>query len=376
MLTSRCVMHCVAIACMLALVCAAPLTRTADLEQQFRAALEATLSHEQSVQQSAAAAVEWSCETLVFKWMASGVSWSQLNCTSSDIPFWGAQGPAIVNVVTADLSVPGVRLRPGRAQASNATQGYPLQPLNEMAASQDGWNIVAGINGGYFWELNSDSFVDSVCQGKTRADAAAAPSADPTARNLGAGDGTLVVNGTLQSSNCDCHGYNRPALLNIPDPVSGLAPSFELLSQGAANPAVLDSLGAGPMLLQTNASGTFLAIPADDENLGNILEHAANTAVGLRNASSEVLMVTFDGYDGCSPFDNSCGFNAFVLASFLRDYLGAQSAMGCDQGGSTTMFVAGQGVEGIVSKAGGTVRPVFDGLFVTVEGEAVTIAEE
>ena len=226
----------------------------------------------------------------------------------------------------------------------------------------------------------SASFMDGVCQGKTRAEASEAPSADPASRNLGAGDGTLIVNGTLQSSNCDCHGYNRPALINIPDPASGAPPSFELLTQGAPNPVVLDSLGAGPMLLQTNASGTFLAIPSDDENIGNILEHAANTAVGLRNSSTEALLLTFDGHDGCDLFDNTCGFNAFVLASFLRDYLGAESAMGCDQGGSTTMFVAGQGVDGIVSKAGGSVRPVFDGLFVTVEGErkgeAVAIAEE
>lgn len=54
-----------------------------------------------------------------------------------------------------------------------------------------------------------------------------------------------------------------------------------------------------------------------------------------------------------------------MLGYLLKDYFGATSAMGMDQGGSTTMFVAGQGRGGIVSNSStdGGVRPVFNGLF-------------
>ncbi len=45
----------------------------------------------------------------------------------------------------------------------------------------------------------------------------------------------------------------------------------------------------------------------------------------------------------------------------MKDYFGVQAAMGCDQGGSTTMWVKGAG---IVSNPDRGVRSVFSGLFV------------
>ena len=39
-------------------------------------------------------------------------------------------------------------------------------------------------------------------------------------------------------------------------------------------------------------------------------------------------LVTFDGYDSCVDSDPSCGTNAYVMAYFMRDYVGASSAMG------------------------------------------------
>ena len=62
-------------------------------------------------------------------------------------------------------------------------------------------------------------------------------------------------------------------------------------------------------------------------------------------------------------FDPRCGINAFSMAYFFRDYLGVASAFGMDQGGSTTMFVKGQGTDGIVSNPGDGARPIFTGLF-------------
>lgn len=55
------------------------------------------------------------------------------------------------------------------------------------------------------------------------------------------------------------------------------------------------------------------------------------------------------------------------MAYFLKDYLGAQSGMGMDQGGSTTMFVAGKGNAGIVSNPGSSPRNIFNGLFLLQE---------
>jgi exopolysaccharide biosynthesis protein len=49
------------------------------------------------------------------------------------------------------------------------------------------------------------------------------------------------------------------------------------------------------------------------------------------------------------------------MAYLLKDYFGAASALGMDQGGSTTMFVRGAGV---VTNPGQGVRAVFSALFV------------
>ena len=50
-----------------------------------------------------------------------------------------------------------------------------LATVGEMAAAQPSRKLWAGINGGYFWRLDSQSFIDGVCIGKSRADALAPP---------------------------------------------------------------------------------------------------------------------------------------------------------------------------------------------------------
>ena len=98
-------------------------------------------------------------------------------------------------------------------------------------------------------------------------------------------------------------------------------------------------------------------------------EHAANTGVGI-TANSTFLFVTTDGYDGCPDADATCGTNAFTLGYLFKDYFGAVSAMGMDQGGSTTMWIAGAPGNGIVSESsngGGVPRNVFNGLFLVAE---------
>jgi exopolysaccharide biosynthesis protein len=56
----------------------------------------------------------------------------------------------------------------------------------------------------------------------------------------------------------------------------------------------------------------------------------------------------------------TCGVNSYQLAYLLKDFLHATSGMNMDQGGSTTMYVGGQGV---VTNPGADVRAVGNGLF-------------
>jgi len=292
----------------------------------------------------------------------AGVEWSTLVCNSPSVPVLGPGQPGVtapavnirVNLVTADLGAPGVSLTP-----ASPSGGAQLAGLDAIA-TRDGRPLVACVNGGYFWRVDVNTFVDGVCQGKTRADATAPPSAG--APNAGLADGTLVVGGALRGSNCDCPGFSRPTVLTI----NGTSSRVDCLHRGAPAPFGLayESISAGPFLVATNASGTFTAIPADDDNVGNILEHAANTGAGLA-ANGTAYLVTTDGYDGCSPLNNTCGVNDWTLAYFFKDYLKVATALAMDQGGSTTMWVKGSPPpNGVVSSSGGGVRNIFGALCV------------
>lgn len=321
------------------------------------------------------AVTQWECVEVAAAWLGAAARWQRLNCSSPGVPVFGRAGPVLVNVVTANLSdtlrlVPLIALSNASEGAAAAAGAGALAPLDAIAAqhARAGRTLLAGVNGGYFWRLDSAKFVDGVCLGKTRAEAAAA--ASPGAPNLGVGDAaTISERGEWLSSNCDCVGFSRPAVLSV----NGSDARVDVLSRGAAPPfgTRLPALSAGPNLLLTNASGTFIGIPHDDDNVLNILEHSANTAVGLRPrgaGAATAWLVTFDGSDRCAWYDPRCGTNAFTLAYFLKDHLGATAALGMDQGGSTTMFARGQSGPrpdhpGVVSDSGGEPRAVFNGLF-------------
>ena len=250
-----------------------------------------------------AAQSTWSCTTLNTSTLVQGVVWTRANCTSPDVPFWGRMGPLIVNMVAADLRLPSIRLSP---LVANATA--QLQPLNAIARNNASLNVQAGINGGYFYRVDVGSFIDGVCQGKTKADAEAPVS--KSTPNTGVGDCATVISGAALSSNCDEPGYSRPAVLTI----NGTSSYVSVLHRGDVPPAglTLDSLSAGPNLVTTNASGTFVDIPSDDDNIGNILEHAANTGVGFA-ANGTAYLVAFDGADSCFFADPTCGTNCFTM---------------------------------------------------------------
>jgi len=92
--------------------------------------------------------------------------------------------------------------------------------------------------------------LDDVCFGKTRDEAMTPASLDNP--NFGVGDGALITDGVLKSSNCDCKGYSRPALLQL----AGNHSTIDVLTRGApVDPiAIPNAIAAGPNLVSWNAS--------------------------------------------------------------------------------------------------------------------------
>jgi hypothetical protein len=157
------------------------------------------------------------------------------------------------------------------------------------------YNVLAGINGGYFYEVNKSSFLDLVCRGKFKSDALKEASvSDP---NAGISDGLIMIDGVLKGSNCNKWGYSYPVLLDIHD--NGSA-SISIQKRGEGAPATSKNvIAGGPNLVSFSADkGSYLDVPLLDDNI-NVLEHSANTAIGLANKGSLAYFVTFDGYDGC-----------------------------------------------------------------------------
>ena len=308
----------------------------------------------------------WNCTSISNTSLAPNVSWTKLNCTGDvnrEQPWPGAQriGPIVINIAIALLSPDRSSpvLRPVVARSASG-----LAPLHELAAtaaassSDDSFRPLAGVNGGYFFEVNRADFFDDVCFGKNRANALRNASlSDP---NAGIGDSLTILNGTYASSNCDKVGNSKPvaAVLDWP-------PRFVKLKRAGRLPAGVEwAIGAGPNLVSRNASSGVSRIDIEGDNI-NILERASNTALAIRShgdTASEFLLVTFDGVDGCVEY-GKCGVNAWQFAAFLLDYLKVDSAMNMDQGGSTAMWIKGQPASGIVSNPGVAERLLFNGVF-------------
>lgn len=262
-------------------------------------------------------------------------------------------GPLVVNILTADLvGSSALTLVPVTAPM---TAPHSLDTLDAIAAA-DGRHLIAGINGGYFYRLDVNNFFDGVCIGKSASVAELPPNTKTP--NTGVADGAIVSRGVLLGSNCDCLGYNMPVFLTL----NGSSSVIDVLGRAAPPPAglLLDSLAAGPNLVSTNSSGTFIDVRNGDENFANVYEWSANTGIGFTMNGTSSVFVTFDGFDGCAQTNGTCGTNAFTMAYFFKDFLMVEKAMGMDQGGSTTMWVEG---EGIVTNPGANARPIFSGLF-------------
>lgn len=321
-------------------------------------------------------AADWSCISIANQTLAEGVTWLQQNCTRD-----AQRSPPtlVVNSITVDITRSDIRLV--AAQAADSGGNQSLKSLPDIGR-QDPRNL-AGINGGYFWRVDVNGFWrDNVCRGKRREEAE--KPADPSHPNYGVGDGVVIVDGVLKSSNCNCTGNSRPAVMLL----NGDESAIEVLQRGESPaPGVPNALGAGPNLVSWNASAgaAFVDIPKDDDNVNRVVREAA-TAAGLvqhmddatgKLVASAAVLVTTDGSDSCHVWEEWCGLQLKHLATLMRDVHGCTSAMSMDQGGSTTMWlqkdVSGQAdqTDGVVSNADnvdsntpGAGRAIANGLFV------------
>lgn len=304
----------------------------------------------------------WHCLTLSNTSLAPSVFWLKQNCTGIiSSPSIARIGPIIVNIVVASMSntTSSPLLRP-----AVATTSLGLAKLHELAAnaSTPSFKPLAGVNGGFFFEVDKKDFFDDVCFGKFRRDALEPPSESHP--NFGIGDSLTILDGVYASNNCNCIGNSEPvaAVLDFP-------PRFVQLQRAGRLPDdVKWAIGAGPTLVSYNSSTgkSFIDITGDNVN---ILEHASNTGLGLRG--NDFMLVTFDGEDGCVEYNPTCGVNSHEFAAFMLDYLHVDTAMELDQGGSTAMWITGQpgsvpGEPGIVTNPGNGERQLFNGVFIGV----------
>lgn len=280
-----------------------------------------------------------------------GVVWNTQNCTKGD----PAVSPPllVINSIHVDLSRSDIRVVPAIADPTAQVQKLP-----DMARQNS--KFIAGINGGYFWRVDIDGFWrDNVCRGKTRKEAELPASLENV--NFGISDGTVKIDDVVYGNNCNCTGYSRPAVLVLDSSSSNV----QVLHRGEnVDATVHNAIGAGPNLvsLDMETGKPYVDVPKDDDNVNKVV-YEATTAVGLQQSivgdeasgkktvAETLIMVTSDGSDGCLPFETYCGIFSPDLGSLMKDIFNCTQAMSMDQGGSTTMWIAGENParDGIVS---------------------------
>jgi exopolysaccharide biosynthesis protein len=264
---------------------------------------------------------QWTCSPV-----ASGVVWMKRTYTSS--PY----GDQVVNVLDID---------PARTTL-HALMAAPAGQYETVLSMGNRTKALAGVNGGYFCnyqDCNSASANghDDICSaGGSTTGSNHAPCPPFLPRSL------LQINGNTFSTNC--------AMRTSFGITTSGSPMIKQISASQGWSDVTDAIGAGPNLV---SSGTKFVTT---EGFDWYQQQAPRTAAAL-SASGHLLLVTVDGrYAGAN------GMTLDVLANFLLGELQAVSAMNFDGGGSTTMFVTGQGV--VNKPSSGCNRSVYNGLFV------------
>lgn len=253
--------------------------------------------------------------------VADGVIWRSRHY--SDL-FGGAQ---LVNLLEVDLLNPEVTI--GAVEAADSCE--TTSSMGQRTGA------IAGVNGGFFC-LDTDC----LCAG-----CAVQCPAGCEARSL------LKLDGELLSTNCQTQGNTARTSLGI----AGVdAPAIRAIGPGADWPGTTEAIGAGPNLVSESPTGPVINVT--DEGFPWMEELDPRTSVGL-TADGKMLLVTFDGRRA-----SALGVTIFQLANYMLE-LGAVGAMNLDGGGSTTMYVAGYGWNGVVNRPSDqSERPVHDGVFI------------
>jgi exopolysaccharide biosynthesis protein len=272
--------------------------------------------------------------------LAAGVVWRSRTYSSL---FCGVQR---VNVVDVDLTQAGVSAKPVQGN------GGAYETVTSMGART---GAVAGINGGFFCNGSDDICTLAVAQPSCDTTSCAGTDAPASgACTEPSGLSLLQIDGQSVSTNC------KTARATLALDASGRTATIADVAAGTTCPEP-NAIGAGPMLVVPSEAGAGpgTAQVADESFHWPCTTHP-RTAVAIDDRG-HLLLVTFDGGHGAA------GVTLPQAASYLAGELGARQAMNFDGGGSTTMYVKGQGLANVPSTDDGTgpqERPVYDGLFV------------
>ena len=103
----------------------------------------------------------WTCIPLQSKQIHEGITWNTQNCSMDE----SKQPLLTVNSIHIALDSTKYRVVPAVADSVHQVQSIP-----DMAVQYP--NLIAGINGGYFWRVDVEGYWrDNVCHGKTRLEA-------------------------------------------------------------------------------------------------------------------------------------------------------------------------------------------------------------
>lgn len=318
---------------------------------------------------------QWTCTPMqITDLYKNKVTWQTLTCDGS-LNNKVVLKSLNINVVTAPVNDPEVKFVPYESQTP--TQ---LDMLPNIAGSLNAkTNVLAGINGGYFFRSDVKRFVDNICPYKT---------VTPPKPGTSMGDSLLQHDGQNFSTNCafmpgKAENPRASLILSGINPDTGKsAPYITLVKPDVtytqANNVIPDAIGAGPNLVTDGK----LTVNNPDENLIPTSEFAANSAVGIINDASgnpaQLVLFTVDGSDD-SLKKGWPGMNATEMADFMLNYLKVSNAISMDQGGSTTMYVGASDLstfplhvvsnsdfEPGVPRSERSIRDIYDGLFIAV----------
>jgi exopolysaccharide biosynthesis protein len=195
-----------------------------------------------------------------------------------------------------------------RKKANEFAIGQELKVLKPTSAFGIEAGAVAAINGTFFDVKNGGS-VDLIKKdGMVVAPNRLEPGGNRAAHQRAA---ILIENGRLSIKNWD--GFE----------------GWEL-EEKASNMMVTGPLLSMDYIEATLDSGSF-----------NVTRHP-RTAIGLK-PGGKVILLTVDGRN-----DNSAGMSLFELRKIMR-WLGCTSSINLDGGGSTTLWVAGEGENGVIN---------------------------